>query len=35
MGVPINKWYKFITPLFGILFVMEFVFITAAVFIGY
>ena len=27
--------YKFITPLFGILFVMEFVFITAAVFIGY
>ena len=25
MGVPINKWYKFITPLFGILFIMEFV----------
>ena len=21
MGVPINKWYKFITPLFGILFI--------------
>lgn len=35
MGVPINKWYKFITPLFGILFIMEFVFMTAAVMIGY
>ena len=35
MGVPINKWYKFITPLFAILFVMEFVFMTIAVGIGY
>ncbi|MBP3737320.1 MAG: YfcC family protein [Lachnospiraceae bacterium] len=35
MGVPINKWYKFVTPLFAILFVMEFVFITIAVAIGY
>ena len=35
MGVPINKWYKFITLLFGILFIMEFVFMTAAVMIGY
>ena len=35
MGVPINKWYKFITPLFGIMFVMEFVFMTIAVTIGY
>ncbi len=35
MAVPINKWYKFITPLFGILFVMEFVFMTIAVAIGY
>lgn len=35
MGVPINKWYKFITPLFGIVLVLEFVFITIAVAIGY
>ena len=35
MGVPINKWYKFITPLFGILFIMEFVVVTAAVMSGY
>lgn len=35
MGVPINKWYKFITPLFGIILVLEVVFMTIAVAIGY
>ena len=35
MGIPLERWYKFITPLFGILFIMEFVFMTAAVMIGY
>lgn len=35
MGVPINKWYKFVAPLFGIIFVLEIVFMTIAVFIGY
>ncbi len=35
MGVPINKWYKFVTPLFGLVLVLEFVFMTIAVAIGY
>lgn len=35
MGVPINKWYKFATPLFLIFLVLEFAFITFAVAIGY
>ncbi len=35
MGVPINKWYKFAAPLFGIFLVLEFIFITFAVAIGY
>lgn len=35
MGVPINKWYKFITPLFGIVLALELVFMTIAVAIGY
>lgn len=35
MGVPLNKWYKFATPLFLIILVLEFVFMTAAVAIGY
>ncbi|MEG1932112.1 MAG: YfcC family protein, partial [Pygmaiobacter sp.] len=35
MGVPINKWYKFVAPLFGIFIVLEIAFMTAAVFIGY
>ncbi len=35
MGVPLNKWYKFATPLFLIFLGLEFAFITAAVFIGY
>ena len=35
MGVPLNKWYKFATPLFLIFIVLEFVFMTFAVAIGY
>lgn len=35
MGVPINKWYKFATPLFLIFLVLEFAFITFAVAVGY
>lgn len=35
MGIPLNKWYKFITPLFGIILVLEVVFMTIAVAIGY
>ena len=35
MGVPLNKWYKFITPFFGIVLVLEVIFMTIAVAIGY
>ncbi len=35
MGVPLNKWYKFATPLFLIFVVLEFAFLTFAVAIGY
>lgn len=35
MGVPLNKWYKFATPLFLIILALEFVFMTFAVAIGY
>lgn len=35
MGVPLNKWYKFIAPLFGIFILLEIMFMTVAVFIGY
>lgn len=34
-GVPLNKWYRFITPLFLMMLVLEFVFMTIAVWIGY
>lgn len=34
-NLPLSKWYKFILPLFGILLVMEFVFLTIAMVIGY
>ncbi|WP_455599201.1 YfcC family protein [Cloacibacillus sp.] len=33
--VPIGKWYKFFTPLFGIMLLMEAAFIALAVAIGY
>lgn len=35
MGLPINKWYKFITPFFGIVLILEIIFMTIAVAIGY
>ena len=35
MGVPINKWYKFITPLFIIFLILEVAFMTIAVAINY
>ena len=34
MGLPINKWFKWIAPLFGIMFVMEVFWISLAVMIG-
>ncbi len=35
MGVPLNKWYKFAAPLFVIFLVLEFLFMTFAVMVGY
>lgn len=35
MGIPMNKWYRFITPLFLIIFILEIVFLLAAVAFGY
>ena len=36
MGVvPLNKLYRFFTPLFLMMLVLEFVFMTIAVWIGY
>lgn len=35
MRMPVNKWYRYVTPLFGILFVTEIVLIIIAVTIGY
>lgn len=35
MGIPLNKWYKFIAPLFGIMLIFQFIFIAIAVFINY
>lgn len=35
MKVPVNKWYKFVTPLFLIFMLAEIVLISVAVFIGY
>lgn len=35
MSLPINKWYKFITPLFVIMFILQIVFIIIAVSINY
>lgn len=34
-GVPLNKWYRFVTPLFLMMLALEFVFMTIAVWIGY
>lgn len=35
MRIPVNKWYKFITPLFGLLFLCEIILLMGAVAIGY
>lgn len=35
MGIPINKWYKFITPLFLLMLVFQIIFIIIAVLINY
>lgn len=35
MGMPIDKWYKFVTPLFLLLFVAEILLLGTAVMIGY
>lgn len=35
MCLPINKWYKFVTPLFGMIFVAEIVLLIIAMLIGY
>ncbi|WP_300359049.1 YfcC family protein [Fusobacterium sp.] len=35
MGLPINKWYRFITPLFLIMLVLQVIFIVIAVMINY
>lgn len=35
MGIPINKWYKFIAPLFGIMFSLQVVMMVIAVAIGF
>ena len=35
MGLPIEKWYKFMTPLFGIFVVLQIIFIVGAVMINY
>lgn len=33
MGVPLNKWYKFMAPLFGIMVVLQVVFIAGSVYL--
>lgn len=35
MRIPVDKWYKFVTPLFGLLFICEIVLLMGAVAIGY
>lgn len=35
MGIPINKWYKFIAPLFVIMVILQFIMMGLAVAIGY
>lgn len=35
MGMPVNKWYKFVTPLFGLLLVAEILLLCLAIFIGF
>lgn len=35
MGIPVNKWYKFVAPLFGLMFIAQIALMTLAVCIGY
>ncbi|SDK14296.1 YfcC family protein [Natronincola ferrireducens] len=35
MGIPINKWYKFMAPLFGIMTILQIIMMLVAVAIGY
>lgn len=35
MRMPVDRWYKFITPLFGLLFICEVILLMGAVAIGY
>ena len=35
MRLPINKWYRFVAPLFGLLFIASMVLLSVAVVIGY
>lgn len=35
MGIPIEKWYKFITPLFGIFMIIQIIFMVLSVVINY
>lgn len=35
MNIPANKWYKFVTPLFGMMFALQVVFMCIAVAIGF
>lgn len=35
MRLPIDKWYKFVAPLFGLIFIAEIVLLTLAMVIGY
>ncbi|MGB6129152.1 MAG: YfcC family protein [Psychrilyobacter sp.] len=35
MGVPLNKWYKFVAPLFGITVILQIIFMIIAVMIKY
>ncbi len=34
MGIAMNRWYKFITPLFGMMFLLQAILITAALILG-
>ena len=35
MGIPIQKWYKFVTPLFGMILALQIIMIVIATMINY
>jgi len=35
MGAPADKWFKFVAPLFGIMFFFQCIFMVGAVAIGF